>query len=313
MFLEPFLLPSLAAGLVWFAHRIWETSERSTDMETSLPALEALLKPPSSTSDSSAMHAAVLSIVAKPLEDALGYAQRQHPLRADISPLLDTLKPQAHKQRHEVAFHSELETWACTPGGGLLAALRHTIQSLLLWSSTSTTADSPPQYTHRQLVETLRMLGAQAVLQLLLDEAMAHFDTGSAPEVDMVLDIIVTMIAAPQPHLAFSTSQPAAPKRQLSLLDALTADVAGAFDLSKINLARATMTVRLHRRVQALLGRPGHGTAGAGADGGVLLHGVVHNADGMPTADIDDVLVEAEDQMAADFLTGGSAAFLGVR
>ncbi|MCJ1467583.1 mediator complex subunit [Pseudocyphellaria aurata] len=323
--LEPFLLPSLSAGLVWFAHHVWETTERSTDIEITIPALQSLLKPPSMSSDSSAMHAAVLSIVAKPLEDSLGYAQQLHPLRADINPLLEILKPHAQKQRHEVAFHNSLETWASTAGGGLLAAMRHTIQSLLIWSSaTPTSGDmTPPQYTHRQLAETVRLLGAKAVLNLLLDETMAHFETGSSPDLDIALDIIVTMISAPQHQFPFSSSsatlgnndQHLTLKRQLSLRDALNTELSQAFDLSKTNLSRATMIVRLHRRVETLVGRPNQGVNGVvGANADVLMHGVVHNAEGLPTADIDDVLVEADNQLAHEFLAGGGDAsvFLGV-
>lgn len=272
------------------------------------------------------MHAAVLFIVAKPLEDSLGYAQQQHPLRADINPLLEILKPHAHKQRHEATFHNSLESWATTAGGGLLAAMRHTIQSLLIWSSTAAaSADmTPPQYTHRQLVETIRMLGAKAVLQLLLDETMAHFETGSSPDLDVALDIIVTMISAPQHQFPLPPSPPSAlgtsdqhpiPKRQLSLRDALSTEFSHAFDLSKTDLPRATMIVRLHRRVEALVGRTNPEATGVGsADADALIHGVVHNAEGMPTADIDDVLVEADTQLAHEFLSGGgsAAAFLGV-
>lgn len=276
-----------------------------------MPALHTLLRPPSMSPDSAAMHSAVLSIVAKPLEDAFAYAQRQHPLRADIGPLIDSLKPHAHKQRHEAAFHTELESWSSTPGGGLLAALRHTIQSLLLWSSASaSSADmSPPHYTHRQLVETLNVLGAKAVLLLLLDETMAHYDTSSNPDVDMALDIIVTMIATPQRQfpLSLTGGSPHPPKPQLSLRDALAAELAGAFDLSKTNLPRATMIVRIHRRVEALVG--GHaGEVGNivgvsdNADAVLLQQGVVHDADGMPTADIDDVLGEAGNKIARDIL-----------
>lgn len=271
------------------------------------------------------MHAAVLFIVAKPLEDSLGYAQQLHPLRADINPLLEILKPHAQKQRHEVAFHNSLETWALTAGGGLLAAMRHTIQSLLIWSSTTpTSADmTPPQYTHRQLVETVRILGAKAVLNLLLDENMAHFETGSSPDLDVALDIIVTMISAPQHQFPFSSSsttlgnsdQHLILKRQLSLRDALNTELSQAFDLSKTNLPRASMIVRLHRRVEALVGRANQGVNGVvGTNADALMHGVVHNAEGMPTADIDDVLVEADNQLAHEFLAGGGGAdaFLGV-
>lgn len=315
---------------MWFAHHVWETTEKSTNIEITIPALQSLLKPPSMHSDSSAMHAAVLFIVAKPLEDSLSYAQQQHPKRSDINPLLEILKPHAHKQRHEVTFHNSLETWASTAGGGLLAAMRHTIQSLLIWSSTTpASADmTPPQYTHRQLAETVRILGAKAVMQLLVDETMDHFEAGSSPDLEVALDIIVTMISAPQHQFPLpasslggsgggsSSSAPhPIPKRQLSLRDALAMDFSTAFALSKANLPRASMIVRLHRRVDALVGRASpaaNGVVGATAD--VLMQAVVHNADGMPTADIDDVLVEADTQLAHEFLAGGGggAGFLGV-
>ena len=40
---------------------------------------------------------------------------------------------------------------------------------------------------------------------------------------------------------------------------------------------------------------------------------VVHNAEGMPTGDIDDVLVEADNEIVAqEFLAGGGAGFMGM-
>lgn len=288
------------------------------------------------------MHIAVLSMTAKPLEDALNYAQRQHPLRTDINPLLNTLKPHAHKQRHETAFHSELETWSSTPGGGLLAALRLTVQSLLMWSNLASTSTdmSPPTYTHRQLVETLLILGAQAVLTLLLDEAISHFETSTATDADIVLDILVALVAAPHPNSPPSPSPsamtaPPPPKRQLTLRDALATAAEQAFELSKTDLPRASMTVRLHRRVESLLAPPpgvvggvvgGVGVGGSAVDGVVAgqavaaaadalmrgATGVVHNAEGLPTADIDDVLVEADRGIVEGFLGGEGSGFLRV-
>lgn len=322
--LEPFLLPSLVAGLIWFTHSIWETNETSPNTNIIFPALETLLKPPSMSRDSSAMHSAVLSIVAKSLEESLNHAQRQHPLRVDINRLLETLKPHAHKARHAATAYSELETWASTTGGGLLAACRQTIQSLVLWSSATSTDTSPPHYTHRQLLETVMILGAKTVLQLLIDEVMTHLETGSPSDVDVVLDIIVVMISAPQQdspllHSPPLTITPATlpSKRQLTLPEALDTEHTSAFELSKTNLPRASMIVRLHRRVDALVGQAENqvsnavGGDGGGLDGSALgLTAVVHNADGMPTADIDDVLVEAGDQIAAqDFLGGAGGAF----
>lgn len=323
--LEPFLLPSLVAGLTWFAHKVWETPDKSDGVETAIPALHTLLKPPSMSSDSSAMHAAVLATVARSLEDSLSYAQRQQPLRTDISPLLEALKPYTHRQRREATAFSELENWATTSGGGLLAALRHTMEPLIPWTSAfSNSADvTPPQYTHRQLIETLKILGAKAVLQFFLDELMGHFDNGDLSDLDIVFDIIVTMITAPQCQFPFpsattmSGNGPCIPSGQLSLRDALHTEFLESFRLSKINLPRATMIVRLHRRVEAYFGRAGNETDGDGGATDVLLHDVVGvgNAQGMPTADLDDVLqdVEADTQIAQDLLSAGTTNFLGVR
>lgn len=275
------------------------------------------------------MHTAVLTIVAKPLEDSLNYVQRQQPIRSDINPLLEALRPSTHRQRREASFFSELENWATTPGGGLLAALRHTIEPVIPWASAfSTSADiTPPHYTHRQLVETLKILGAKAVLQLFLDELVTHFDNGGLSDLDVVFDIIVTMITAPQHHLLATIasnnnnstphiSQPQQ-QRQLSLQEALHTEFLRAFELSKTNLPRATLIVRLYRRVEAYLSPRASTDAndvgvGVGAEADALLQSVVvvRNAEGMLTADIDEVLqnVEADTQ---DFLAGANANFLG--
>jgi mediator of RNA polymerase II transcription subunit 5 len=271
------------------------------------------------------MHTAVLTIVAKPLEDSLNYVQRQQPLRSDISPLIEALKPSTQRQRRETSFYSELENWATAPGGGLLAALRHTIEPLIPWAAAfSASADStPPHYTHRQLVETLKILGAKAVLQLFLDELMTHFDNGGLSDLDVVLDIIVTMITVPQHHLLATiasnnniTLHNPQQQRQLSLQEALHTEFLHAFELSKTNLPRATLVVRLYRRVEAYLSRASTdaNTVDVGGETDVLLQSVVvRNAEGIPTADIDEVLqnVEADTQ---DFLAGANANFLaGVR
>lgn len=322
------------------------------------------------SSDSSAMHAAVLATVARPLEDSLNYAQRQQPLRTDINPLLEALKPYTHRQRREVTSFSELENWATTSGGGLLAALRHTMEPLIPWTSAfSTSADvTPPQYTHRQLLETLKILGAKAVLQFFLDELMAHFDNGDLSDLEIVFDIIVTMITAPQNQFSFpitvATVAAAAaatiggngpynnPSGQLTLRDALHTEFLESFRLSKSNLPRATMIVRLYRRVEAYFIRVGNETNGDAVAADVLLHDVVGvvgvggglsvgvgvgmgmgmgmgvgvemgvsvrvgNAEGlpMPATDLDEVLqdVEADTQITQDLLSAGNASFLGVR
>jgi len=326
--LEPFL-PSLIAGLTYFAHKIWETTEQSTNLDIFLPALTTLVKPRSISSDSAAMHSAVLSIVAKPLEHALQHAQRRHPRRADILPLLEALKPHAHKLCGDTNAFAELETWSATPGGSLPASLRHTLQSLILWASPSSTELCPPHYTHRQLILSLQVLGARAVLSTLIDELMLHVTSPNS--LDAALDVIVTMISAPQARfpdaIATTDLNSALPlRRQLSLRDALKMLFDEADEISKTDVNRASVIGRLQRRVDTLVGR-GH-DAGQGVEGGleagvgmsglgtavelvtegIMGNETVKNADGLPTVDIDDVLEQATEdaQMsAAGFMTGG--------
>ena len=310
---EPFL-PSLIAGLTYIAYKIWETVDQPNTLDVLLPALTTLIKPRSVPTDSSAIHSAVLSIVARPLDDALHHAQRRHPRRPDITPLLEALKPHAEKHRRDAAILAELETWSATPGGSLLAAIRNTVQSLILWSSPASAESSPPHYTHRQLTLTLQTLGAKPVLDTLIDELMLHV----SPDLDTALDVIVTMISAPQAHfpepdptLMPSPLQPPL-RHQLSLRDSLRMQFEDAYELSKKDVNRASMIVRLYRRVEMLVerGPPGAEQAGLAAGVGVGFGEsteVVKNAEGMPAVDIDDVLGQATgEQMAvAGFMAGG--------
>ncbi|KAI4160889.1 MAG: hypothetical protein LQ342_005315 [Letrouitia transgressa] len=279
--LEPFLLPSLVAGLTFVTHKLWETKESSASIDTLIPALETLLRPPSSsTSDSSAIHAAVLSIVARPLDDALMHAQRQHRSQTDIAPLLDILKPHTQRQQRKSAAYQELKTWTATPGGGLLAALNSTIQSLLLWSTS--TEMPPPNYTHRMLLEAVHVLGAKAVLKLLVDEIVTQFSSAATDETganaqqdgEMLMDVVTSLIVAP----TGSVGSPLLPTRNLpiqhsrrqhglSLRNALQTEFAGAYELSKSNLARAEAVVRLHRRAEYFVGVGGSGVRGGVGDG----------------------------------------------
>lgn len=305
--LEPFLLPSLIAGFSWFGHCLWEINDESENIDTVLPALQALLKPPSMNHDSSAIHRAVLAITAKLLADSLNHVQKLHASRPDISPLLAVVNPYTQDQRQGTTAFSELSSWATTQGGGLLIALRQTIQSLLLWSANpASSADiSPPSYTHHQLLNTIRVLGAPSVVNLLIDEA------NEPTNPDLALDVIVIMIfTASVPSLQSSFI-----RRQLSLREALQSQFTDIEDLSRTDPARASTIVRLHRRVDALIesSRPG---AGAAAAGDAFMTGMAPNAEGMPnaSANIDDVLGEAEERIASaqELLSQENASLLGL-
>lgn len=255
----------------------------------------------------------------KPLEDALSYTQRQHPHRAGFPSLLETLKqhlscdPLKHhvqRQRHEAAFLVDLESWSVAPGGGLVAALKATIRALVAWSTNTNSYITIPPYTHRQLLETLRILGAKQVLSHLIDEILSHHPSPSSSNLtpppgpsptplEICTDIITTLICAPsspsfsptKPHPTTSSSSSTPPpppttattaaaaaniatNHQLTLRDALSYEFEQSYDLSKQDLRRAETVVRLHRQVEVLLGRNGVGvggeTVGEDGNGGVV-------------------------------------------
>ena len=307
--LEPFLLPSLIAGFTWFGQCLWEVNDESKNVDTVLPALQALLKPPSMSHDSSSLHSAVLSVVAKPLTDSLIHVQKLHASRPDIGPLLAVLNPYIQDQRQGAKAFNELSSWATTQGGSLLAALRQTVQSLIQWSanSASTSTDTtPPSYSAHQLLNTIRVLGAPAVLAFLIDEA--NDQTRS----DLALDIVTTLI--------ITASLPSLPRplirHQLSLGDALRTQFSDIDDLARTDPNRAVTIVRLHRRAFLVLELrdKAHG-AGEPLIGGddTFMSGAAHNAEGMPSTNIDDVLGEAETEIAAqEILSGGNASLLGL-
>lgn len=232
------------------------------------------------------MHSALLSIVAKPLESSLLHAQRQHPLRSDIQPLLDTLKPHLQDHRHSAPSYTELERWCATPAGGLSTSLRQTIQALIQWSSGTTPDTSPTNYTHQLLLSAIRIQGANRVLDTLLDEVIAQTEAGNPT--DTALDIVVTVIAAPHPST------------RLTLHDALSEAYLHAYELSQTNLLRAELIVRIHRRVEAQIGTPGLDTTIA--EGG---DAVAQDAQAMSPGGIDDVFVETSQRIeSGDFMDG---------
>ena len=300
--LEPFLLPSLAVGLTWFINELWKVHEESKKVNTLLPALQALLKPPSMPHDSQYTHEAVLSVIAKPLSDALGHVQKHFPSRPDISPLLKILETYTKDQRQGSIAIKDLNSWSATPDGSMLAALRQTLQTLILWgvTSTSSTDTSPPSYTHCQLLDTTRILGAQAVLNTLIDEVN---ETANA---DVALDVIVVMILT----ASNKTLQPSPAKAQLSLSDVLQIQFSEVEELSRTDPRRASTIVRFHRRVEAL-SMSKHILASAGD---TFMTDAAHGMVDDPSADINNVLGEAEEQIAnaQEFLATDNTALLGV-
>ncbi|KAL9103060.1 MAG: hypothetical protein Q9163_001858 [Psora crenata] len=305
--LEPFLLPSLVAGLRWLADRLWEVNAGSQNVEILMQALQALLKPHRMSEESSLIHGAVLHLVARRLEAALLHLELQFPSRADTKTLLGVLAPYTVDYDGKKAL-KELANWSVTPKGALLTSLRNSVETLVLWSAraASSTDVSPPSFNLRQLLYSLQIKGAYSTLDSLLDEIQ------NASLTDAALDVSAMMILACQ-HKQPSDNKSDSPKPislPMSLYAVLQVRYDEASELSKAHPARATIIVQLFRRVEAFLGQTPIITTGHGDFAPVAAP----RTGDIPDTEIDDVLAEAEVQTAAaqDLLSSESAALMGI-
>ena len=191
------------------------------------------------------MHQTIVSLVATPLEQSLHSLRRRDPARNNIEPLLQTLQPYQTSKRTSVVAHTELESWTATHGGGLLASIRNTFQSLVLWSAAPEINLTPPSFTHRQLLLAVKLHGAKRVLDAIVDEVVLQTENGSA---DLALDIGASLISAP--------TTAAAGEGRLSLREVLALEIEV---LRKEGMGvgseheRAETVVRLSRRVEEAL------------------------------------------------------------
>ncbi len=66
--------------------------ERAQEQRVIVKVLQLILQPSSISTEASAMHSAVLNIVAKPVEHTLRAYQRQNPQSQEVEPLLRALR-----------------------------------------------------------------------------------------------------------------------------------------------------------------------------------------------------------------------------
>jgi mediator of RNA polymerase II transcription subunit 5 len=152
----------------------------------------------------------------------------------------------------------ELQALRSTPMS-LKSALRNMLQSLMDWGSTLMINQSqrPPNYTPRTLHIAIAVIGARAVLGIILEELKTHIrlpDT-SGP---MALDIFTTLICNPvlgsgnSPTDWMHTSSSTRNGR-LTLREALKLEFEEAPKLLQSDQLLVECIVRLHRRVEAQL------------------------------------------------------------
>lgn len=252
------------------------------------------------------MLSSVLNIIAKPLEHALRTYQRREPKSQEIEPLLRVLKDSLPLSRRTGgADHNELEAWTSMPGGGLGAAIQHTMQGFVQWSLHPAVNVMPTSYTHRQVLVGLRVLTARRVLYLILDEVRREGEGGGGGGGNahgpgaIVYDVAAALICAPdatnfpqEPPVDLLDGSPPPPtQRRIGLREALRAEAEDCRKIQKTDPVLAEIVVRLHRRVEAHM---------AVSEAEAILHGdLVSGLGGLEAAaaaaagSIDDAMVAA--------------------
>jgi len=228
------------------------------DLEVIVQIFHKLIRSTPTSGDAQAMHSTILSIVSARLESCFRTLKRRHPTRTDIEPLLQALKSHLHYARSVYASVSELEQWTTSTNTTLATSLRHTVQQLSQWASTSSIQPNPPNYTHRQIYAATKFLGTTKTLRAIIDEVKAQTEAGNGPA---ALDIGTSLICAPMTEdsvipvdwVGSSVPAPQAPRTRANLREVLKVEFDSAASLVSTDLSAAETTVRLHRRVEALL------------------------------------------------------------
>lgn len=236
LLVEPFLLPSLAGGLMWLVHHSWKDQG---DVNILLQMLDKLLKPSSSSQETKMMHSAILRIVAEPLYGSLSVLHQRQPEKKQVSTLMNILKPHLGQRRVLDANKAELSDWANASEGGVENRIRTEIRNLVTWV-TDIGPTPPPKYTHRVLAYGCTLIGVNRVRDAIAAELKTQTVIGNGAQ---TLDICAALICAP---LASSNRLGAATVR-----DALRMSAADIHGLLKSSGTTAEALVRLNRRVEA--------------------------------------------------------------
>jgi mediator of RNA polymerase II transcription subunit 5 len=231
------------------------------DIDYLLQMLQRVTRAPSS-GDAQAMHATIMSMVAQPLSDRLKALQKSSPGRKDIEPILSALKSHSDFRRGAFSSCPELQIWRTNPGS-LKQSLRTTLQSLIMWSTSTTInpTQPPPHYNPRQFLIAERIIGAPAVVSILIDELKAQTEAPNGAAADAI-DIATSIICAPTTQnspigigwvTAPVPSNTSRHSQRLNLRDALRLEFERATDIIKKDQLAAETIVRLHRRVESQL------------------------------------------------------------
>lgn len=222
---------------MYLSNCLW--TDRPEENKAIIKILQLILRPSQKlTDESSDMLNSVRNIVAKPLENGLRTYQRVHPKSLDVEPLLQVLRENIELSRRTgAAGDKELETWTNAAAGGLTANIKLSMHNLTMWSMHQSVNMMPTQYTHRQVLVGLRMLGARRVLRAILEELKSQTEAASG-SIAYGYDVAVSLVCAPDAAV------------HERLRDALRWDAEEWKKTQKHDSVMAEIVVRLHQRVE---------------------------------------------------------------
>jgi mediator of RNA polymerase II transcription subunit 5 len=297
---ETFLLPSLIGGLTWMSS--YALLQTHTDLDAMMRIFHEIILSAHSSGDAKAMHAAILAMVSSRLEKCFRTLQRRDASRANnIEPLLQALKGNLHYERSMYASMKELEQWTNAPNSTLNSVVQHTVEQLTQWASTVAIQPNPPSYTHRQIYNSVKILGAYETLRAIVNEVKAQTEAGNGAA---VLDIAASIICSPAHedspipvHWVGSTiPAPPRPRTRQNMRELLKDSFDNAAHLVATDPLTAESIVRLYRRVEAQVASMGETTLQS--QGPVLSLPGVHLA-GMQAQNMSDDINKAIDDAAA--------------
>ncbi|KAF2737281.1 mediator of RNA polymeras-like protein II transcription subunit 5 [Polyplosphaeria fusca] len=253
---ETFLLPSLVGGLTWMTcHALKQTHQDTTAV---MQIFDKLIRCAPSSGDAQAMHSTIVSIVSSRLEKCFLTLKKRHPSRTDIDPLLQVIKGNLNYERSIYSSMTEFEKWTSSPNHTLSTSLRHSVQQLSQWPSPASLQLNPPNYTHKQLYASLKILGAYKTIRAIVEEIKTQTEGGNGAA---ALDIGVAMICSPMVEnsaldmnwVTSLTPASASARTRMNLREMLKNEFENAASLWTADPAAAETIVRLHRRVEAQL------------------------------------------------------------
>ncbi|KAF2431865.1 Med5-domain-containing protein [Tothia fuscella] len=257
--LEPFLLPSLVGAILWMG--AYSSEQLSSDLDALLQMLQRVTQAPTS-SDAQAMHAIILSIVSQPLLGKLRDVRRKHAGRKDVESMISMMKSHSDFRRGTFSACPELKVWRKSPGS-LRQTVRSTYRDLIHWhaSSTINPTQQPPHYHPRLFAIAEGILGAEAVLSILIEELKVQTESPDGAA-NVAFDIATAIVCAPTTQNSpidvnwIQSPVPQPPPRgekRLNLRDVLRLKFNNATEIIQTSLSTAEALVRLHRKVDAQL------------------------------------------------------------